>query len=282
MIITDLYGKKMGLVVIDAQRKFCNDRPDWSEKVDELVFRINRLMFMFRQAGRPVVVVQYEGVTHCRPYEGTDGDEYFRGLAVEPGDIVVTKHTMNSFKETDLEDVLRKLGYDMILLCGTVSQYCVMSTYFGALDREIIPYFAHDATISTADEITAASEIVCKTLEESTVAQHLGVPEIPEGDSPVWVDSTYPDWSERLICTVAALANGEGGHFMLGYPKGLKGPEATAGKAKSAIKEELGLDVSAEPIDFCSQDCVEVRVSKSGSPVVYHGNRFVPVRTYVV
>ena len=271
----ELYGdKKMALVVIDAQRKFRSDRPDWDQVRDAAVTRMNRLLFMFRQAGAPVIVVRYEGKTRCRPYEGTDGDEYFPGLVILPTDRVVTKHSMNSFRDTELEGVLKSMDVDKILLCGTVTQYCVMSTYYSAMDHDITPYLAHDATISTTQDILKAAEVVCKTLEEDYVAEVLGVPQIPDGEVPVVVPNVVADWDSGLIPVIAALANSKGGHFMVGYPKGVKDNVKLARSIIEQVKEELGIEIETEAITFCAHDSVDVTVRAMENPVVLGGQKF--------
>ena len=276
MIMRELYGKKrMALVVIDAQRKFRSDRPDWESARDHAVSRMNRLLYMFRQADTPVIVVQYAGDPVCLPYEGDDGDEYFPGLVIRPTDRLVVKHHMNGFRDTELEDLLRSLDVDMILLCGTVTQYCVMSTYFAAMDRDIVPYLAHNATVSTTAEILEAAETVCKTLEEDVVRGFLKVPEIPEGEVPVVVSNVVSDWDSSLLCDVAALANCGGGHFVVGYPRGVKDNGALARRIGAQVERELGIKVSAEALSFCSHPAVNVTVPAAEKPVLYGGQRFI-------
>ena len=71
---TQLLGDKAALVVVDVQRKFSIDRPDWEEIRDKGVAGMNRYMDMFRRAGRPVILMAFEGETH-NPYNGDDGDD---------------------------------------------------------------------------------------------------------------------------------------------------------------------------------------------------------------
>ena len=216
MIVEELYGnRKLALVIIDAQRKFCNDRPDWKVACEDMVRRINRLIYAFRKAGAPIISVQYEGNTFCRPYEGTDGDEYFRGLAIRPDDITVVKRNMNGFNETDLKKILDAVNVDKILLVGTVTQYCVMSTYFSCFDNHIIPYLGEKATVTTDDSIRDAAEVVCKTLAEGFVFDTLGVPRLGD-EVPVFTEAAVPLWDPSRLCDIAALANSGGGHFVVG------------------------------------------------------------------
>ncbi len=74
MIMKELMGKNPALLVIDCQRKFYSDRPDMEEAQGKAVFAIDRLLYAFRAAGRPVIFVEFEGDAYCRVYEGDDGD----------------------------------------------------------------------------------------------------------------------------------------------------------------------------------------------------------------
>lgn len=275
MIVEELYGnRKLALVIIDAQRKFCNDRPDWKVACEDMVRRINRLIYAFRKAGAPIISVQYEGNTFCRPYEGTDGDEYFRGLAIRPDDITVVKRNMNGFNETDLKKILDAVNVDKILLVGTVTQYCVMSTYFSCFDNHIIPYLGEKATVTTDDSIRDAAEVVCKTLAEGFVFDTLGVPRLGD-EVPVFTEAAVPLWDPSRLCDIAALANSGGGHFVVGYPNGVKDNEALAASIKQEVREQMDMDIETEPIVFCAHDAVDVIVPPSGKKVLYAGQLFV-------
>lgn len=280
MITSDVLGKKMALVVVDAQRKFRNDRPDWDEACSAAVAAMDRLMFMFRSVGAPVVAVRFGGDTPCRPYDGDDGDEYYPGLAIRPCDTVVSKTSMNAFNGTDLKQVLDAYGCDMILICGAVTQYCVMATYFGSMEHDVVPYLAHGATISTADEIVSAGETVCKTMTEETVSKVLGCEVPAEGTVPISVTNVFPEWDDSLLFDIAALANSGGGHFVIGYPKGVREPEALAQRIRRLASEELGINVDAETIEFCCNRSVEVNVEKSDGPVLFGGLKFTAMKDY--
>ena len=169
----DPKGKKLAYVVIDMQNKFRVKHDDDALGHDFRVNRINEIARMFREAGRPVIFVKYIGGDECHPYEGEDGDEFFDGVEVLDSDIIYEKHHMNTFRESDFADVIRNLGCDGILLAGTVTQYCVLSTYFGAFDYDITPYMAQSATISTKEEYNNAVEAITKTLSPKDIRNYL-------------------------------------------------------------------------------------------------------------
>jgi len=281
MLSTQMYGeKRIALLIIDPQRKFWSDRPDWEEARDGAVLRMNRLIHIFRRAGAPIIVVKYEGYENCRPYDGDDGDDYFPGLVLGSDYPVIWKRTINSFRDTGLGDILRKAGVDRLVLAGSMTNRCIMAAYYGALDNDMVAYLGQGASVASSKDHQAACELICGTVTEDTVCEHLGVPKL-EGDAvPVMVDSNYPVWDDSLLCVIAALANTGGGHFVVGYPKGVPDNAGLSKFICSRVSSELGIGVSAEPLVFCSQDAVEVKVPASDRPVLYRGQKMVAEKGY--
>lgn len=50
------------------------------------------------------------------------------GLDVEPQDYVVRKTTPNSFLRTNLEEILKKVYVESLIICGYATEFCVDST----------------------------------------------------------------------------------------------------------------------------------------------------------
>ena len=116
MDIDNLYGKDLAYVVIDVQKKFRITTEDAKNTGAARIETMNNIARMFREHNKPVIFVKYIGGCECHPYEGTDGDEFFDGIETDPTDIIVEKHFMNSFRESDLEKTVRGLGCNSVLL----------------------------------------------------------------------------------------------------------------------------------------------------------------------
>ena len=172
MIMEEVWGKVPAFVVIDVQKKFYLDRADWEQKSVSMVRGINEVAAMFREAGRPVIFVRFNGPT-CRPYDGPDGDDFLEGLEVCDGDIIVEKNHMNSFLDTDLEERIRSNGCDTAVLSGVVAQYCVMSTYFAAFDHNIKSYLAEGTYAGTTQELEDSVSNICKVLTKERLGRFL-------------------------------------------------------------------------------------------------------------
>lgn len=108
---------------------------------DEVLERSQRLADAFRAAGRPVVLVRVE-----RPNVAAQppGSGLAEGLE-QPGDIVVVKHTISAFHETDLHERLQERGVTTIVIGGIATTMGVESTARAASDRGYDMEFVSDA-----------------------------------------------------------------------------------------------------------------------------------------
>ncbi|MDR3283210.1 MAG: cysteine hydrolase, partial [Candidatus Methanoplasma sp.] len=152
------------LVIVDMQRKFIPPEcADLSADCKRRLGRINEAIDAFRTADRPVLFVQYEGPSECVRYPFDDGDEWVEGLHYLPGDAVVRKSGMNSFRGPALADAVRGAGCEGVILAGLVAQYCVIATYFGAFDHDLESYLLEGGSASNDPALAECVERVCKT-----------------------------------------------------------------------------------------------------------------------
>ncbi len=85
----------------------------------------------------------------------------YHGLQPQPGErIISVKHAYDSFAGTDLDYVLRHRGVKTVIVCGTLTNFCVESTartayflgyhvVFGSDVSATDSALAHEATIRT-------------------------------------------------------------------------------------------------------------------------------------
>ena len=82
-------------------------------------------------------------------------------LAMEtpPGVVeqIIDKHTYNAFHETSLHDLLRGASVDSVVLCGTETQVCVLSSAQHAAFLGYHPYILEDAVWSANAAAAAAA-----------------------------------------------------------------------------------------------------------------------------
>jgi Amidases related to nicotinamidase len=73
-------------------------------------------------------------------------------LNILPGDLHIHKKYSNAFIKTSLAENLRNLGADPIILSGFCAEYCVLSTYRGAMDLDLTPILLRNALASGSEE----------------------------------------------------------------------------------------------------------------------------------
>ena len=170
----DPMKKELALVIIDVQKKFViTTHKDKELSYYSKLRNINILSDMFRKANRPVIFVKFIGGADHGLYTGDDKDDFYDEIEYRSGDIIVEKGHMNSFKESDLEKVVKENGCDGILICGTVSQYCVLATYYAAFDHDLASYIAKDACVATEEQKNDAMYELTKTLDVQQVSDYL-------------------------------------------------------------------------------------------------------------
>jgi nicotinamidase-related amidase len=106
-----------------------------------------RLLATFRKQSWLVYHVQHISTRPSSTFflPGTTGIEIFPSVAPLPNEPVVTKHFPNCFRETDLEETLRRDEVDRILVCGMMTSMCVDATVRAAFDLGFSCTVAQDA-----------------------------------------------------------------------------------------------------------------------------------------
>jgi len=78
--------------------------------------------------------------------DGTRGVEIYADLAPAAGEHVIKKHRYSGFYGTDLDMILREWGIDTVIISGTTTENCCLSTARDALFHNYRVVFLSDAT----------------------------------------------------------------------------------------------------------------------------------------
>jgi len=125
------YRVKIAMLIVDMQNGCYEDTNEKAMFLDAAEY-INDVSELFREKRLPVVVVQDLEVGDG---EGSKAFEVHESVTVKPNDIVVHKVFSNSFWETPLDNILKELGVDFVLISGFAAEYCITFTYGGAVER---------------------------------------------------------------------------------------------------------------------------------------------------
>ncbi|HEX4243045.1 MAG TPA: isochorismatase family cysteine hydrolase [Steroidobacteraceae bacterium] len=88
---------------------------------------------------------------------GTPGAEFVRELEPVAGEYRIVKRCFSAFFATELDLVLRRLGVDRILLCGTQYPHCIRATAYDAISHGYPVTVVTDATSAATPEVAAAN-----------------------------------------------------------------------------------------------------------------------------
>jgi nicotinamidase-related amidase len=154
---------KSALLVIDVQKEFFNISPTCSDSLKSAVEYINATMAHFRKKSLPVFVIQHrsdkEGLVPGKP--GFDVPE---SLKVEPQDTRIVKTYGNSFVKTGLAEKLKEHGVDTVFLTGFCAEFCVLSTYRGAENLDLVPIIVKGSLASDNIEHIRFVEEISETI----------------------------------------------------------------------------------------------------------------------
>ncbi|MBA4376461.1 MAG: isochorismatase [Anaerolinea sp.] len=154
---------KPALLVIDVQKKFFERDAVTRQSLNYAVENINEAIKLFRKRNLPIVFVQHideeDGLI-----PGTEGFELPDEFEVLPTDLRTHKTYGNSFHQTLLQKELKDQGVDTLILTGFCAEYCVLSTYRGAYDVDLMPIMLAGSLASVKPEnikfVESISEVI--------------------------------------------------------------------------------------------------------------------------
>jgi nicotinamidase-related amidase len=142
---------KPALLVVDIQKAFFRGDPITTQSLEEAVEYINAAIALFRDKRLPVLCVQDVDVEDNR-VPGEEGFELPDQLDILDSDVHIHKTYGNAFNKTPLEEELRVLGVDTVIITGFCAEYCVLCTYRGAKDLDLTPILLRGSLASGSPE----------------------------------------------------------------------------------------------------------------------------------
>jgi nicotinamidase-related amidase len=139
---------KIGFLVVDMQESIVRDKLD-QKAIDRACEYINHVADMLRSSDHVVVHVQdVEGM------EDSNSKAYriISEVDVNEKDLTVTKESSNAFWQTDLEQILKSHGVELLIISGFAAEECVLFTYNGAMERGFRPVMLQNGILSTHPE----------------------------------------------------------------------------------------------------------------------------------
>jgi len=147
------------LFIIDMQKgSFTPATPRFN--ADQVVKRINQLSSQFRLESRPVIYIQHDGSKHNCFVPNTSEWEILDELNIAESDLILAKTANDSFYKTDLEERLKALNVNELVITGCATDFCVESTIQSALVKDFNITVVEDAHTTAGRPYLSAEKVI--------------------------------------------------------------------------------------------------------------------------
>jgi len=138
--------------------------------VEPAIAEAAKLLEIARDLKVPVFHIQHDGGVGT-PYDihaeiGAIADE----VAPISGEPVITKSYPNSFVQTDLDERLKAIGIQKIMLAGFMTHMCINSTAHGGFNLGYAPTVVASTTATRALEGTNGQVLTAQQVQDAAIA----------------------------------------------------------------------------------------------------------------
>lgn len=149
--------EKTALVIIDVQAAmFAEEEKPY--RGQEVLENIRLLLHRAREINMPVVYIQHNDDSEFR--KDTDLWQIMPEIAPISGEARVDKTTRDSFHQTELDGILRRLDIKTLIFCGMQTEYCVDTTCRRANTLGYDAYLISDGHTTFDSKVLPASKII--------------------------------------------------------------------------------------------------------------------------
>jgi nicotinamidase-related amidase len=131
------------------------------QEARQILPNLQRLLEESRKKGFPIIFACdsflkddfiFKGRMKVHSLRGTKGAEVVDDLKPAPTDIILPKRRFSAFFKTDLDQTLRTLGVDTIVVTGITTEVCVLMTAMDGLSHDFSAIILEDCTTSRSKE----------------------------------------------------------------------------------------------------------------------------------
>jgi nicotinamidase-related amidase len=155
---------KIALLLVDIQREYFPGGTMPLEGPVDAAVQARTLLTHFRYNHLPAIFVQHVSVNpEAASFRlGSPGVSLYTSVRPLPGEAVVRKHHPNSFRETNLLELLRADDVSRLVICGMMTHMCIDATTRTAFDYGFSCIVAADACATR--DLSFAGEPVPATM----------------------------------------------------------------------------------------------------------------------
>lgn len=147
------------IIVVDMLKDNLKESPrnPFFQEGKAIIPKLQRLLEEGRKRGFPIIFACdsflegdfiFKGKMKIHSLRGTKGAEVIDELKPEPTDIILPKRRFSAFFKTDLDQTLRVLGIDTIVVTGMTTEVCVLMTAMDGLCHDFSVILLEDCSAS--------------------------------------------------------------------------------------------------------------------------------------
>ena len=125
-----------GLMLIDIQNDYFIGGQMELSGMEKASINAKLVLSKFRETNSSIFHVQHlstgSGATFFLP--NTNGVEIHNNVSPHPNEALITKHFPNSFKDTNLLELINESKVEELVICGAMSHMCIDATTRAAFD----------------------------------------------------------------------------------------------------------------------------------------------------
>jgi len=161
--------KDSALIMIDLQNTYRKGVMQLTG-VEEAIVEAKKLLEMARDHKIPIFHIRHDGGVGT-PYDvsaviGAISDE----VAPIAGEPIITKNYPNSFIQTDLDQQLKAIGIEKIVLAGFMTHMCINSTAHGGFNLGYAPTVVASTTATRPLEAANGKVVSAQQVQDAAIA----------------------------------------------------------------------------------------------------------------
>lgn len=158
----EINPSKCALLVIDVQKRF-------QSVTVPILPTVNRTITLCRSVHIPIIFIRHVDDPNYKALRDFWGDlkdgpffedptnDFLSGLSIEEGDVVLEKATYSAFQGTGLEEKLKEMGVEEVIITGVNTNICCETSARIAFVKGFRVFFSTDATNTFSDELRDAA-----------------------------------------------------------------------------------------------------------------------------
>jgi len=154
---------RSAIIVVDMLKDNLKESPrnSYFQEGSAIIPNLQRLLEEGRKRGFPIIFACdsflegdfiFKGRMKVHSLRGTKGADVVDELKIEPSDIILPKRRFSAFFKTDLDQTLRVLGVDTIVVTGITTEVCVLMTVMDGLSHDFSAILLEDCSASRTKE----------------------------------------------------------------------------------------------------------------------------------